>query len=349
MFQSLLQITRITLTSRPAASAAGGWHGLEFKANGCAARRWVCTEGLVSLEGSPLLRTSILKLFITGAAGRLGKPIVKHFMQSHDVVAFDRMDAPGDWPDDVPYVQADLLDPSAVRTAAEGANAVIHLGAIPGRMHSIPQSEIFNINVQGTYHVLEAAQRTGAKIVLLASSLCAIGFPEAVDKHALSYLPLDEDHPCRPRHAYDLSKQQLEITARYFTDRMGITTLCFRLPALFDVRQSPWLPFEVHSKPPRLPLADYMDISDAVRLFELALPRTDLGHEVFFATARTSLSAEPTPEYIKRFDPPLEWRGPSPDATTPLIKAEKARTMLGFEPEITWQQGMADTPDIPRS
>jgi len=282
-----------------------------------------------------------VRLFVTGAAGRLGLRVLERFSPSHDIVAFDRADPPRSLPASVRYVQADLRDARAVREACAGCQAVVHLAAIPSRMPTIPQSEIFAINTQGTYHVLEAADRAGAGMVVLAGSLCAIGLPTSLENHGLSYLPIDEDHPCRPNHAYDLSKRLNELTAETFSRLSGVPTICLRFPALIDVRHDKWFAREIHSSSPRLVLGDYLDFSDAVGAIETALRRRDLKHELLFVNAETIGTATPTAQYVQRFNPRVEWRGPAPNATTPLINCARLKRVLNFTPAVTWQQDMA--------
>jgi len=282
-----------------------------------------------------------VRLFVTGAAGRLGWRLIKSFAARNEIVAFDRAAPLGGLPAGVEYVQGDLRDADAVGRACAGAEAVIHLGAISGRVATVPQSEIFSVNVQGTYHVLEAAERAGAGMVVLASSLCAIGLPDSLEDHSLSYLPLDEDHPCRPRHAYDLSKRLNELTAEMFSRLSGMTTICLRFPALADVRRDVWFAEEVQKTSSHLVLGDYLDFSDAIGVIDAAIRRRDLKHEVLFVNAETIGRSMPTPEYVRKFNSPIEWRGPAPSATTPLINCARLKRVLSFTPVITWQQGTA--------
>ncbi len=283
-----------------------------------------------------------MRLFVTGAAGRLGWRLVQSFAARHEIVAFDRAAPLGGLPAGVEYVQGDLRDADAVGRACAGAEAVIHLGAISGRVATVPQSEIFSVNVQGTYHVLEAAERAGAGMVVLASSLCAIGLPDSLEDHSLSYLPLDEDHPCRPRHAYDLSKRLNELTAEMFSRLSGMTTICLRFPALADVQHDVWFAEEVQKTSSHLVLGDYLDFSDAIGVIDAAIHRRDLKHEVLFVNAETIGRSMPTPEYVRKFNSPIEWRGPAPSATTPLINCARLKRVLNFTPAITWQQGTAE-------
>ncbi|MGQ9648621.1 MAG: NAD-dependent epimerase/dehydratase family protein [Phycisphaerae bacterium] len=287
-----------------------------------------------------------MRLFVTGAAGRLGSRALKRFAASHEIVAFDRADPPPSLPAGVRYVQADLRDAGAVRRACAGCEAVVHLAAIPGRLPTIPQAEIFAINTQGTYHVLEAADRAGARIVVLAGSLCAIGLPTSFENHGVAYLPIDEDHPCRPNHAYDLSKRLNELTAETFSRLTGVSTICLRFPALIDVCHDGWFAKEVRRPSPRLVLGDYLDFSDAVSVLEAALHHRDLRHELLFVNAETIGTATPTPQYVQRFNPRIEWRGPTPTATTPLINCARLKRVLNFTPAVSWQQAMAESGSI---
>lgn len=284
-----------------------------------------------------------MRLFVTGSAGRLGWRLIESFAARHEIVAFDRADPPDEPPAGVRYVRGDLREADAVCRACAGAEAVIHLGAISSRTPDVAPAEILAVNVLGTHHVLEAAQRTGAGVVVMASSLCAIGLPDSVEDHGLSYLPLDEEHPCRPRHTYDLSKRLAELMAETFSRLTGVSTICLRFPALIDVRGDLWFARELREAAPRLVLGDYLDFSDAIGAIDAAMRRRDLGHQVIFINAETIGTVVPTPQYLSRFKPQLEWRGPAPTDTTPLICCHRLKRVLQFTPAISWQQALAGT------
>ncbi len=286
-----------------------------------------------------------MKILVTGGAGRLARVLLPAFAPAHDVVATDCGERPEHLPPEVVYEQADLRDADRMAALAAGAEVVVHLGAISGRAGHIPQTDLHAVNVQGAFNVLDAAARAGARTTILASSICAIGLPDGFTGHGLAYLPLDEAYPCRPRHTYDLSKRLNEISAETVTRLSGMTTVCFRFPLLTNVRTDAWFAERLRRDPPQLVMGDYLDNRDAVTAIELAMLRKDLTHEVLFVHAATAALSVSTVEHLRRFSPTVPWHGESPGATTPLVRTDRARRVLGFEPAITWQQGVADVPE----
>ncbi len=104
-------------------------------------------------------------VLVTGSAGRVGQAVVKELLARGEIVrGFDRVPTPG-LPDS--HV-GNLTDTDAVRRAAEGAHAVIHLAATPDDADFM--SEILPNNIIGLHHVLEAARLAGARRLVLAST-----------------------------------------------------------------------------------------------------------------------------------------------------------------------------------
>ena len=108
----------------------------------------------------------------------------------------------------------------------------MHLAAIPNTRRC-PNPTLFNINVSGTYNVFEAAAKAGVKRIAQASSINAVGGFWGCDDRRLDYFPLDENHPLHTTDAYSFSKQMVEEIANYYWRRAGITSVSFRLPAVW--------------------------------------------------------------------------------------------------------------------
>src|SRR4249920_1146381 len=105
------------------------------------------------------------RVLVTGSAGRVGRATVSALTQDHwDVRGFDRVPTPGL----AHSVIGNLTDQKALREAAEGAGALIHLGATPDDDDFLGQ--LLPNNLVGLHHTLEAARDAGIRRMLIAST-----------------------------------------------------------------------------------------------------------------------------------------------------------------------------------
>ncbi|MBX7021079.1 NAD(P)-dependent oxidoreductase, partial [Providencia rettgeri] len=137
------------------------------------------------------------KVVVTGGSGRVGSYVVQQLMQTMDVVVADLKPSQHQ----VSFVQTDVMDLDAVRAATKDADAVIHLAAIDFDWKA-PEEQYINVNVRGTWHVLQACRENGVKKVVLCSSISACGLSEMRADWKPQYLPVDEAHDNKPYQAY---------------------------------------------------------------------------------------------------------------------------------------------------
>ena len=112
------------------------------------------------------------KALVTGGAGFLGSAIADALAaQDFAVTVFDRR--PSRWAgSDQTVVVGDLLDPDALKAAAEGADVVYHLAATADINTAASAAlETAQTNIVGTVHALEAARQCGAERFVLASTV----------------------------------------------------------------------------------------------------------------------------------------------------------------------------------
>ena len=173
-----------------------------------------------------------MRVLITGGAGHVGSPISRKFADKGWEVRVIGIDPDCALPG-VSYSQCDILDFEALLVQVEGCAAIVHLAAIPStRTH--PNATLFDINVAGTYNVFEAAARAGVKRIAQASSINALGGYWGCDDRQYDYFPLDEAHPLHTTDAYSFSKQLVEEIAAYYWRRSQISSVSFRLPAVWS-------------------------------------------------------------------------------------------------------------------
>ena len=179
-------------------------------------------------------------IVVTGAAGRLGRRVVQLLVdQKREVLATDQLAA-----DDLPteFVRCDLGDASAVEAILQGAEAVVHMGAIPGPLREEPRV-IFDNNVASAFNIMISAAELGLRRVVFSSSAFGMGWAHDGNAFVPLYLPLDEEHPMMPFEPYGLSKQVGEDIGRMVARNSETTVVSLRFTnvALPEVQaEFPW-------------------------------------------------------------------------------------------------------------
>ncbi|AZM52563.1 NAD-dependent dehydratase [Streptomyces sp. WAC 01529] len=198
-------------------------------------------------------------VLLTGAAGGLGT-LMRGLLPAYgyDLRLLDMRGIEGE----PGAITADLADREALREAVRGVDAVLHLAGI-----SLESGfdKILKANIEGTYHLYEAAREEGVRRIVFASSNHAVGFtprPRGDDP----LIPVDTPH--RPDTFYGLSKAFGEDLAQLYWDKHGIETVSVRIGSCFPE------PTNVRM------LSVWMSPADGARLFHAALTAEDVGHTV---------------------------------------------------------------------
>lgn len=274
------------------------------------------------------------RIAITGGSGRLGRFVVREIARDRDVTVLDRARAP----EGVAFAGVDIMDLPALRRALQGHDAVIHLAGIDLDF-AAAEDETMRVNALGSWHVLQAAAELGIGRVILCSSVCASGVNEARPDFPPLYLPVDEDHPCRPNTAYGLSKLALEQLGAGFA-RRGMAVLSLR-PTLVMFEDIVGAVIARAKDPAYRGLFYYVTPEDAARGFRCALD-AKARDGAYFITARDSCREEPTLDWL----PALVGAAPAvtdqarfaADPRAAVFSGERARQALGFAPESDWRE-----------
>ena len=145
---------------------------------------------------------------ITGATGAIGPAVVAALSGTHEVRIISRRPVdPGLFPAPVQGFTADILDHAALRSAARGADAIVHLAALLHLVDPPPsmRAEYERVNVDGTAAVVAAAGAEGVRRLVMMSTIAVYG--RAAGRR------LDEDSPARPATFYGDTKLQAERVA----------------------------------------------------------------------------------------------------------------------------------------
>ena len=276
-----------------------------------------------------------MRIVVTGGSGRAGRYIIPELLQhGHQVVNADilRIDDPG-----VEFFFTDLTNYGQTVSVLHGADAVIHMAAIPNNRLFTPQV-VFSTNVTSTFNVLHAAEVLGIPKLVLASSVNAMG--NSLNRYIVPplYFPVDEEHPTRAEDPYSLTKWLGEQTADAFARRRKVQIASFRFHGLREddylrhLRQNP-VTDPVHEVKS---FWGYLHLKDCARACRMALESTWEGHHGFFLNAADTILSIPTVEALDKCYPGVPLKEDLHDFTSPIDISQAKRVFI-WEPEVSWR------------
>lgn len=244
-----------------------------------------------------------MRVLVTGAAGQIGADLVTILIErGHQVIATDLRAPEADRRAPCEWRVLDVTDRAQVAaTVADTApETVFHLAAILSARGEAAPHITYEVNQQGTYHVLEACREAGVGQLIFTSSIAVYG-PGLPD-------PTPDDVPLHPTTMYGVTKVGGELLCDYYHQRYGMDVRGVRFPGLISAS----LPgggtsdyalymytdgirvgrYEAFCRPDtRIPL---MYMPDGVRaLFELAnAPRERLTRSIYNVAACSPTAAE---------------------------------------------------------
>lgn len=281
-----------------------------------------------------------MRILVTGASGFVGRSVVSRLAAAHEVIALGRTPPPEGAKD---WVEHDLALPLDVSALPRTVDAVVHL-AQSLRYREFPDgaADVFAINTETTFRLLEYARTAGSKRFLYAST---------GGIYAPSYERLVETDPVDPLDFYLTSKFVAEVLIGNY--RSFFHTIVFRfffvygpsqrrmlVPTLLDlVRRGE--PVTIQGDPGMKINPIYVE--DAARAFEpaLALDRSDLfnvaGDEVVSIRELVELMAQASGIAAQIVPAPASHSGDLVGDNT------RMKSVLGVEPQTPLSDGLSRT------
>jgi nucleoside-diphosphate-sugar epimerase len=302
---------------------------------------------------------------VTGGAGFIGSNLVRSLVSDGtnvrvlDDLSTGRAQNLRELSDAVQVRIGDVRNAEDVAAAIDGVDTVFHLAAIPSVARSVGDPASSNdVNVTGTLNVLLAARDAGCRRVVLASSSAVYGRQPT--------MPLHEQMVCAPVSPYGVTKLAGERYMKAFFESYGLPTVSLRFFNVFGPGQNPLA--EYAAVVPRFIRAslqgepvtifgdgtqtrDLVYVGDVVAACRLAAdaPAEALGGAFNVATGESHTVGE-LHEAIARLAPEP---GPDPipapprpgDVTQSQADISLARSVLGYAPSHTFEQGLGLTFD----
>lgn len=326
-----------------------------------------------------------MKTLVTGATGFTGGHLAQHLIARGDDVRalvrpksrarFDASPLPARG---VVASEGDLMDAAAVRRAMDGIDVVYHIAATY-REAGQPDSAYRAINIDGTRHVLEAAKAAGVTRVVH----CSTG---GVHGH-VAHPPANEDAPFNPGDVYQDTKLAAEQMAREFGATSGLDVVVARPIGIYGPGDRRFLTMFRGLARGRFPLIGdgrpfyhltfIDDLVEGFRLcgtvpaaagrtYILAGPRYTTLEQLIQLVAKELQVAPPRvhlpvwPFWTAgllcelicvplRIEPPIFRRRVDFYTKSRAFDTTRARTELGFAPQVDLEEGIKRTADWYRS
>lgn len=180
------------------------------------------------------------KLLVIGGGGLIGSHVVEELLKTEvaEVIVYDNFcrgtpdnleDALRDPRCKIFPLGGDVLHTDILNEAMTGVDGVVHLAALwLLHCHEFPESA-FEVNVRGTFNVIEACRRNNVKKLVYSSSASVYG--DSVRE------PMDEDHPYNNWTFYGATKIAGEYMMKAYHKRYGLQGIGLRYMNVYGPRQ----------------------------------------------------------------------------------------------------------------
>jgi nucleoside-diphosphate-sugar epimerase len=276
------------------------------------------------------------RIAVTGGSGKLGRAVIADLTaHGNEVVNLD-VAAPR------PALRIDLTDYgqtvealTAIDDRYDKIDAVVHLAAIPAP-GLIPNAATFHHNITATYNVFSAARLAGITNVVWASSETVLGLPFRTPP---PYIPVDEGYPARPESTYSLVKHlEEQMAAEFCRWQPELKMIGLRFSNVMDPEDYAAFPaFDADPRGRSWNLWGYIDARDGAQAVRRALAYETPGVEIFVIANADTVMSRSSASLAAEVFPGVPVTKELGEHET-LLSIDKARRVLGYEPEHSWRE-----------
>jgi nucleoside-diphosphate-sugar epimerase len=297
---------------------------------------------------------------VTGGAGFIGSHLVEELVRrGHRVRVVDSLITGKrrnlDHVDGIEFLEGDLADFAVAQRAVAGVEYVLHQAAIPSVPRSVNDPITSNrANIDASINVLVAARDAGVRRLVYAGSSSAYGNAPT--------LPKREDMPANPLSPYALQKLVAEQYCQMFTVLYGFETVTIRYFNVFGPRQDPGSPysgvislFSTALLDGRRPIIygdgeqtrDFTYVANVVDGVLRACEAPKAAGEVINVATGGRISLNQLLDVMNRIVgtalQPIYQEARAGDVKDSQADITKAKTLLGYRPIVTLEEGLKRT------
>ncbi len=295
------------------------------------------------------------EVLVTGASGFVGREVIEALRKTPlKITGMGRTDPKLD----IPMLLCDITDEKELARSLRGAHFdyIIHLASLPGDTGNPRQ--MVDVNVNGCQNLLEFARESAVLRFVLASSISAYEWYPATPFRAPDYLPVDENHPCRPRDIYSTTKRMQELMALTYYHQYKVPTTVLRLTAVIGPRGKGggrgWRAIAEQlreGKEVEIPhfsaeeMCHYVDIRDVARLAVTSCEHPGAVGEIFNCCGPQAVTGSEFAAAVGEVFPGVRAKFGFPWSMAQggriSFDMSKARTLLGFTPRYDLRASLA--------
>lgn len=291
-----------------------------------------------------------MKALVTGGAGFIGSHLTDYLLDlGHEVIVVDNLKS-GRLKNlrehaALRFSFCDIRDKHLLVPLFEGVDWVFHLAALADIVPSIElPKDYMEVNVDGTFNVLECARANGVKRFIYAASSSCYGLFEE--------LPTREHAPISPQYPYALTKNLGEQLVMHWAKVYHLPALSLRLFNVYGPRSRTtgaygavfgvFLTQKLHGKPFTVvgdgsQTRDFTYVSDVVEAFYKAAT-THLTQDVFNVGSSHHYSVNYLCQLLGGDVVYIPKRPGEPQAT--FADINKIKKMLNWMPKVTFEEGV---------
>jgi UDP-glucose 4-epimerase len=294
-----------------------------------------------------------MKCLVSGGAGFIGSHLAEMLLAlGHDVLVIDSLRGGHlknfkDFENHPRFAfqKVDIRDREALPGCFEEIDWVFHLAAMADIVPSIEAPrEYFEVNVDGTFNMLECAKKAGVKRFIYAASSSCYGIPDVY--------PTPEHAPPQPQYPYALTKYLGEQLVMHWEQVYKIPSLSLRFFNVYGPRARTtgcygavfgvFLAQKLHGKPFTVvgdgtQTRDFTYVTDVVRALCMAAA-SDLSGEIMNVGSGGHYSVNRLIELLGGEKVYIPKRPGEPDCT--FAETSKIQKLLGWKPEVSFEQGV---------
>ncbi len=232
-----------------------------------------------------------MRVLVTGSAGHLGEALVRVLgAEGHEVVGLDRLASPHT------AVVGSIVDRALVRSAMEGAQAVLHAATLhKPHVGSHDRQAFVDTNVTGTLHLLEEAVAAGVSCFVFTSTTSTFGRALSPPEGAPAAW-ITEGVPPIPKNIYGATKTAAEDLCELVHRDHRMPVIVLRTSRFFpeaDDRDDVRAAFDDTNIKVNELLYRRVDIQDVVDAHRLAIERAKtIGFGRYIVTATTPFTRD---------------------------------------------------------